>query len=132
MAKPALFQQAREKEKLELSSLNDKFADYVEKVRYLEAQNKKVQMETNILDEKQRDNCQRTKSTFETEVAQLKDAVEKLFKEKNTIAYAAKDAQVRTRASKTSSTSKLNLVYICCFDTVATRIKAALFSSIEY
>ena len=97
MAKPALFQQAREKEKFELSSLNDKFADYVEKVRYLEAQNKKVQMETNILDEKQRDNCQRTKSTFETEVAQLKDTAEKLFKEKNTIAYAAKDAQVRRK-----------------------------------
>ena len=46
--KPSLFQQAREKEKLELSTLNDKFADYVEKVRYLEAQNKKVQMETNV------------------------------------------------------------------------------------
>jgi hypothetical protein len=93
--KPSVFHQAREKEKFELSTLNDKFADYVEKVRYLEAQNKKVQMETNLISEKQQTNCQRVKTMFETEVVQLKEAVEKLFKDKNTINYAAKDAQVR-------------------------------------
>ncbi|CAF1019169.1 unnamed protein product [Adineta steineri] len=91
--KPSLFQQTREKEKLELSTLNDKFADYVEKVRYLEAQNKKVQMETNILTEKQTGNCQRVKSMFETEVAQLKEVIEKLFQDKNTTSYNAKEAQ---------------------------------------
>jgi hypothetical protein len=94
ISKPSLFSQAREKEKLELSTLNDKFADYVEKVRYLEAQNKKVQMESNFLQDKQQESCQRTKTIFETEVAQLKETVEKLFKDKNTITYAAKDAQV--------------------------------------
>ncbi len=92
--KAPLFQQAREKEKLELSTLNDKFADYVEKVRYLEAQNKKVQMETNILSEKQQTNCQLVKTLFEAEVAQLKEIVEKLFQDKNTTTYAAKEAQV--------------------------------------
>lgn len=92
--KPSLFHQAREKEKFELSTLNDKFADYVEKVRYLEAQNKKVQMETNLISEKQQANCQRVKTMFEIEVTQLKETVEKLFKDKNTINYAAKDAQV--------------------------------------
>jgi uncharacterized iron-regulated protein len=91
---PSLFHQTREKEKFELSTLNDKFADYVEKVRYLEAQNKKVQMETNLISEKQQANCQRIKTMFETEVTQLKEIVEKLFKEKNTINYAVKDAQV--------------------------------------
>lgn len=95
MPKPSLFHQAREKEKFELSTLNDKFADYVEKVRYLEAQNKKVQMETNLIGEKQQANCQRVKTMFETEVAQLKETVEKLFNDKNTFSYAAKDAQVR-------------------------------------
>jgi len=92
--KPSAFQQTREKEKFELSTLNDKFADYVEKVRYLEAQNKKVQMETNLINEKQQMNCQRIKSMFETEISQLKETIDKLFKDKNTISYAAKDAQV--------------------------------------
>lgn len=93
---PSLFHQTKEKEKLELSTLNDKFADYVEKVRYLEAQNKKVQMETNLLVEKQQNHCQKVKSMFENEIAQLKELAEKLFKEKSTLAYAAKDAQVRS------------------------------------
>ncbi|CAF2523795.1 unnamed protein product [Rotaria sp. Silwood2] len=91
--KAPIFQQTREKEKLELSTLNDKFADYVEKVRYLEAQNKKIQMETTLLGEKQQTNCQQIKSMFETEIAQLKETIETLFKDKNTIVYAAKDAQ---------------------------------------
>ena len=95
-----MFHQTREKEKLELSTLNDKFADYVEKVRYLEAQNKKVQMETTILNEKQDTNCQRMKSMFENEVAQLKEIVEKLFQEKNTITYAAKEAQVSLQSNQ--------------------------------
>ena len=92
--KPGAFHQTREKEKFELSTLNDKFADYVEKVRYLEAQNKKVQMESSLLSEKQQNSCQRIKTMFENEVAQLKELVEQLFKDKNTLAYAAKDAQV--------------------------------------
>ena len=94
LAKPSLFHQAREKEKLELSTLNDKFADYVEKVRYLEAQNKKVQMETGLLTEKQQGHCQQIKSMFESEMAQIKEVIEKLFKDKNTLVYAAKETQV--------------------------------------
>src|SRR5579871_1260834 len=84
-SKPSLFTQTREKERFELSTLNDKFADYVEKVRYLEAQNKKIQMDTNLLTEKQHENCQRIKTTFEKEIVQLKEIAEKLFKDKNII-----------------------------------------------
>lgn len=94
LLKPSPFQQTREKEKFELSTLNDKFADYVEKVRYLEAQNKKVQMETNLISDKQQTNCQRIKTMFETEIAQLKEIADKLFKDKNSLSYAVKDAQV--------------------------------------
>ena len=94
LSKPSVFHQTREKEKFELSTLNDKFADYVEKVRYLEAQNKKVQMETGLLSDKQQANCQRIKSMFENEVAQLKETVEKLFNDKNTLTYSVKEAQV--------------------------------------
>ena len=100
-SRPSLYNQTREKERLELSTLNDKFADYVEKVRYLEAQNKKIQLETNFLQEKQQDNCQRVKSIFEAEMKQLKEIIEKTFKDKSTMLIAAKDAQVclfRTRS----------------------------------
>ncbi|UJR16050.1 hypothetical protein I4U23_002963 [Adineta vaga] len=83
MTKPPLYTQAREKERFELSTLNDKFADYVEKVRYLEAQNKQIQMDANLLTEKEHENCQRIKSKFEVEILQLKEIVEKLFKDKN-------------------------------------------------
>ena len=94
-SRPSLYNQSREKERIELSTLNDKFADYVEKVRYLEAQNKKIQLETNFLQEKQQDNCQRVKSIFETEMKQLKEIIERTFKDKSTMLIAAKDAQVR-------------------------------------
>ncbi len=83
MAKPALHNQSREKERFELSTLNDKFADYVEKVRYLESQNKKIQMDANLLTEKENENCERIKTTFETEIAQLRQKAEILFKDKN-------------------------------------------------
>ncbi|CAF1019480.1 unnamed protein product [Adineta ricciae] len=83
MTKPPLYTQAREKERFELSTLNDKFADYVEKVRYLEAQNKKIQMEANLLTEKEQENTQKIKLKFETEIAQLRQAAEQLFKDKN-------------------------------------------------
>lgn len=99
LLKPTSFHQTREKEKFELSNLNDKFADYVEKVRYLEAQNKKVQMESNLISDKQQANCQRIKTMFENEVAQLKETVEKLFNDKNTLTYSAKDAQVSPNKS---------------------------------
>ena len=39
----------RQREKHELENLNDKFAQYVEKVRYLEAHNRKLLMEVDAL-----------------------------------------------------------------------------------
>ena len=40
------------KEKQQLCQLNDRFASYVERVRFLEAQNKKLEMELSILSKK--------------------------------------------------------------------------------
>jgi len=39
----------REREKRELSQLNDRFASYIERVRFLEAHNKKLQLEIDDL-----------------------------------------------------------------------------------
>jgi hypothetical protein len=93
-SKPSFFSQTREKERFELSTLNDKFADYVEKVRYLEAQNKKIVMDTTFLNGKQQECCQKVKTLFETEIAQLKQTAENLFKHKNAIYTASREAQV--------------------------------------
>jgi hypothetical protein len=94
VAKPCLFQETREKERFELSTLNDKFADYVEKVRYLESQNKKLQMDSTFLTEKQQENCQKIKTMSEIEISQVKETIEKLFQNKNTIFTTAQNAQV--------------------------------------
>jgi hypothetical protein len=40
-----LSRENREREKRELGHLNDRFASYIERVRYLEAQNKKLLLE---------------------------------------------------------------------------------------
>lgn len=92
--KPSLFHQTREKERFELSTLNDKFADYVEKVRYLEAQNKKIQLDSSLLTERQQEGCQRLKSIFEAEMKQVKEVVERIFKDKASMVITVKDAQV--------------------------------------
>lgn len=92
--KPAAMNQSREKEKFELSTLNDKFADYVEKVRYLEAQNKKIQMDANYLAGKQDESCQKIKTLFETEMTQLKEFAENLFRGKNAVFSGTQAAQV--------------------------------------
>lgn len=95
LTKPSSFNQTREKERVELSTLNDKFVDYLEKVRYLEAQNKKIQMDTTFLTDKQQENCQKIKTIFETEVEQLKQVAKQLFENKNTIFNTSQNAQVR-------------------------------------
>lgn len=92
--KPMIANQIREKERFELSTLNDKFADYVEKVRYLEAQNKKIQMESNYLQDKQEANCGKIKTLFESEIGQLKTLAENLFQTKNTAFTNSQDTQV--------------------------------------
>jgi hypothetical protein len=40
---------ARKRDKRDLEILNDKFAQYVEKVRFLEAQNRKLALELEVL-----------------------------------------------------------------------------------
>lgn len=95
LPKPPVFNKTREKERFELSALNDKFADYVEKVRYLEAQNKKVQMDTSYLMEKQQENDQKIKTLFEQEILQLKEIAENLFKDKNIAFVKSQEVQVR-------------------------------------
>lgn len=43
------FRENREREKRELSQLNDRFASYIERVRFLEKDNRKLQVELDQL-----------------------------------------------------------------------------------
>jgi uncharacterized protein (UPF0335 family) len=105
VVRPSFIFPARERERCELSTLNDKFADYIEKVRYLEAQNRKIQMDSNHLYDKQQDNGQRMKSMFEIEMKQLKETIEKICQDKSTVVVHVKDMQVRWLTSL--------IVFIC-------------------
>ncbi len=64
--------ETREKEKRELCQLNDKFAQYVEKVRFLEAQNRKLQLELEALQNKAGQGSSKIKEMYEVEMNEAK------------------------------------------------------------
>ncbi|CAF4467357.1 unnamed protein product, partial [Rotaria magnacalcarata] len=69
-------QSARLREKRDLVFLNDKFAQYVEKVRYLEAHNRKLAMELNYLQNRSGQGSTHLKVMYETEMQEASKLVE--------------------------------------------------------
>ncbi|KAI0978311.1 hypothetical protein GJ496_002243 [Pomphorhynchus laevis] len=65
----------REKEKRELIELNDRFASYVERVRFLEIQNKQLRNEADTLKAKACGNGAKIKEMYETELQQARDVI---------------------------------------------------------
>ncbi|CAF1257345.1 unnamed protein product [Rotaria sordida] len=61
------FNATRQREKHELEQLNDKLAQYVEKVKFLEIQNKKLQMELDILRSRAGQDSSRIKEMYDIE-----------------------------------------------------------------
>ncbi|CAF1012138.1 unnamed protein product [Rotaria magnacalcarata] len=104
---PFIFNQQRKKDRYELSKLNDEFADYIEKVRYLESYNKKIEMDMNLLTEKQIQGSKKFKAMFENEIAQLKETAEKLLKNKHTSITISQNAQNLTLPVKRHLTESL-------------------------
>ncbi|CAF3361026.1 unnamed protein product [Rotaria socialis] len=90
---PFIFNQQRKKDRYELSKLNDEFADYIEKVRYLESYNKKIEMDLSLLTEKQIQGSKTFQAMFEKEIAQLKETAEKLLRNKPTSITISQNAQ---------------------------------------
>ncbi|KAL5012596.1 hypothetical protein ScPMuIL_011147 [Solemya velum] len=68
---------SREKEKHEMQDLNNRFAGYIEKVRYLEARNKQLQAQLENLKAAQTD-FQPIKDRYENELEQARKIVEEL------------------------------------------------------
>ncbi|KAI6222633.1 hypothetical protein M3Y95_00914300 [Aphelenchoides besseyi] len=66
---------SREKEKKEISDLNDRLATYIEKVRFLEAQNRKIQTDLKGLQNKKGKDTENIRQMFESELNEAKKLI---------------------------------------------------------
>ncbi|CAG5134417.1 unnamed protein product [Candidula unifasciata] len=73
----------REKEKKDMQQLNERFANYIEKVRFLEAQNRKLISELDQLKNNWGKETSAIKKMYETELAEARQVIEETIKEKN-------------------------------------------------
>jgi intermediate filament protein if len=80
----------REKEKRELSQLNDKFASYVERVRFLEVHNKKLQMELEALKNRAGGESGKIREMYEIELKEAKHLIDETSKDKANAELKAK------------------------------------------
>lgn len=75
-------QENREKEKRDLMALNDKFASYVERVRFLEVHNKKLQMELDALRNRAGGESGKIREMYEIELKEAKNLIDETSKDK--------------------------------------------------
>ena len=75
--------ETRQKEKQQLCELNDRFASYVERVRFLEAQNKKLQMELNSLKGKWGHETKQIESMYQIELDEARSVLNETSKLKD-------------------------------------------------
>ncbi|CAF1667355.1 unnamed protein product, partial [Adineta ricciae] len=86
----------REREKRELSHLNDRFASYIERVRYLEALNKKLQLELEHLRGKWGSETGKVKEMYEVEIREARRIIDETSKDRATAELRAKRAEEET------------------------------------
>lgn len=89
-------QENREREKRELSHLNDRFASYIERVRYLEAQNKKLQLELDHLRGKWGSQTEKVKEMYEVEIREARKIIDDTAKDRASAELRAKRAEEET------------------------------------
>nr|CAA60122.1 neurofilament protein NF70 [Cornu aspersum] len=77
------FKSNREKEKKDMRDLNERFANYIEKVRFLEAQNKKLASELEQLRSHWGKETNKIKLMYETELTEARKLIDDTNKEKS-------------------------------------------------
>ncbi|CAG5123469.1 unnamed protein product [Candidula unifasciata] len=82
---------SREQEKKDMRQLNERFANYIEKVRFLEAQNRKLITELDQLKSNWGKETTAIKKMYETELAEARGVIEETNKEKNKLAVKAQN-----------------------------------------
>nr|KAG5693146.1 hypothetical protein BaRGS_035344 [Batillaria attramentaria] len=73
----------REREKQDMRDLNERFANYIEKVRFLEAQNRKLASELDDLKGKWGKETSAIKVMYEAELKEARDVIDETNKEKS-------------------------------------------------
>ncbi|CAM4794991.1 unnamed protein product [Rotaria magnacalcarata] len=89
-------QENRQREKRELTDLNDRFASYIERVRFLEAQNKKYQLEIDHLRKKWGSETSKVKEVYEKEITEARHILDDATNDCATIELRAKHAEEET------------------------------------
>lgn len=74
--------QTRDREKKDMQGLNERFASYIEKVRFLEAQNKALLAEIDRLKKLKGFDVSEIKELYEQEIAESRNVIDELSKEK--------------------------------------------------
>jgi len=77
--------ESRQREKQQLGELNDRFAGYVERVRYLEAQNKKLNMELNTLKGKWGSETKQIEQMYKIELDEARSVLNDTAKTKDCV-----------------------------------------------
>ncbi|XP_046500442.1 keratin, type II cytoskeletal 78 [Equus quagga] len=96
------FQAVRTQETREIRALNNQFASFIDKVRYLEQQNKVLETKWHLLQQQQvSDSPKGLDSFFEAYLAQLRKQLEQLQKERGALDAELKSCQDQEEAYKT-------------------------------
>ncbi|XP_076455321.1 70 kDa neurofilament protein-like [Babylonia areolata] len=77
------FKNTREREKQDMRDLNERFANYIEKVRFLEAQNRKLASELDDLRSKWGKETNAVKTMYETELEEARKVIEETNKDRS-------------------------------------------------
>lgn len=77
------FKNNREREKKDMQDLNERFANYIEKVRFLEAQNRKLASELDELRSKWGKETNAVKLMYETELDEARKVIDETNKERS-------------------------------------------------
>jgi chromosome segregation ATPase len=75
----------REREKKDMQELNERFANYIEKVRFLEAQNRKLASELEMLRDKWGQETSAVKQMYESELSEARKLIDDLTREKTNL-----------------------------------------------